>query len=103
MALFFQRLRFPPDLSRVCDYTATDAQMRGITHDHARREQVEFDAAGRMAGIGAAVEFEDNGNGRAGAAELVGYFGNQTTFAFVAEGYAHVGDQLAGEREQGHG
>ena len=37
------------------------------------------------------------------AAQFIGYLGDEPAFAFVAEGNAHVGDELAGEREQGHG
>ena len=103
VAFFLQRLRFPPDLSRIGDDTAADAEVRRIADHHARRQQVEFDPARGVARVGAAVYFEHHGNGRAGAAQFFGHFGNKPALAFVAEGNADIGYKLAGEREQGHG
>jgi hypothetical protein len=103
VALLFERAGFPPNLPRIGDHAAADAQVGGLAHDDARREQVELDATGRVTGVRAAVHLQDDGNGSAGVAQFFGDLGDKTAFAFVAEGNADVGDELAGERKQGHG
>ena len=53
-----------------------------------------------MAGVGAAVDLEDDGDGVRRAAKFVGDFGNETAFALVAERDADIGDELAGKRKK---
>jgi hypothetical protein len=103
VALLLERARLPPELARVGDHAAADAQVGGVLHDDAGGEQVQLDAAGRVAGVGAAVDLEHDGDRVRGAAQFVGDLGNQAAFAFVAEGNTDVGDELAGEGKQGHG
>ena len=55
VALFLERAGFPPDLARVGDDAAADAEMRGVAHDDAGGQEVELDAAGGVAGVGAAT------------------------------------------------
>gem|GEM_PF-6887514 len=76
--------------------------MRRIAHDHAGGQQAQLDSARGMAGVGAAVDLEDDRDGRFRAAEFFGHLGNQAALAFVAEGNADIGDELAGERGERH-
>jgi len=98
VALLFERARLPPDLARVGDAAGTHAEiLDGVFHD-AGREQVELDAAGGVAGVGAAIDLE---HGRDGARRVAKFFddlGDETALAFVAEGDADIGDQLTGKR-----
>ena len=77
--------------------------MGGVIYDHARRKQVQLDAAGRVPGVRAAVDFYDDRNRVRGAAQFVGDFRDEPAFALITERDAHIGDKLAGKREQGHG
>jgi hypothetical protein len=74
--------------------------MGRVADDDPGREEVEFDAAGGVAGVGAAVDLEDDGDGARRAAKFVGDFGNETAFALVAERDTDIGDELAGKRKK---
>ena len=98
IALVLERPGLPPDLARIGDDAAADAEVRNGGHSHAGRQQVELQAGGGVARVGAAVDLDHDRDGRAGQAKLLGDFGDEPAFAFVAEADAHVGDELAAER-----
>src|SRR5664280_3446400 len=77
--------------------------MRDRRDCHAGGQEVQLDAAGRVTGVGAAVDLEDDGNGVGGIAQFFGDFGNEPAFALIAEADANVGDDLAAEWSKGHG
>ncbi len=100
MTLALQRDSFPPDLAGVGDHAAADREVGGIAHADAGGQEVQLDAARGVAGVGAAVDLEDDRNGRRGAAEFVGDLGDQATFALITKGDTDIGDELAGKREE---
>jgi hypothetical protein len=62
-------------------------------------EEIQFDAAGGVPGVGAAVDLEHHGDRCGGAAQLVGDFRDEAALTLVTEGNADIGDKLAGERQ----
>jgi hypothetical protein len=75
----------------------------GVGYDHAGGEQVELDAACGVAGVGAAVDLQDDRNSGFGPAKFVRDLRDETALAFVAERNADVCDELAGKRNERHG
>jgi len=104
-AAFLQRLDLPPELARVGDDAAADGEVLDGGLDDAGGEEVELDAAGGVAGVGAAVDLQHDRDGLAagGGAEFLDDFGDEAAFAFVAEADADVCDELAGDGCEGHG
>jgi hypothetical protein len=88
------------NLARVGDDAAADAEVGGVPHDDAGGEEVELDAAGGVAGVGAAVDLEHDRDRDGSAAQFVGDLGDEAALALVAEGDADVGDELAGKGEE---
>jgi hypothetical protein len=103
VAFLFERLGLPPEFARVGHDAAADAEVRGVPHDDAGGEEVEFHAAGGVAGVGAAVDLEHHRDRSGSASQLVGDLGNEAALALVAEGDADIGDELAGKGEERHG
>jgi hypothetical protein len=62
----------------------------------------ELDAGGGVAGVGAAVDLEDDGDGGGRAAQFVGDLGDETAFALVTKGDTDVGNELAAKGGERH-
>ena len=80
----FEWLCFPPDFSWIGDDTGADAKIRRVADDDAGGQEVQFDAAGGVAGVGAAVDLKDDGDRVRSAAKFVGDLRNETAFTLVA-------------------
>lgn len=72
--------------------------------DDAGGQEVELDAAGGVAGVGASVDLQYHRHGLAagGGAQFLDHLGDEAAFTFVAEADADVGDELAGDGSE-HG
>ena len=103
VALLFQGPGLPPYLARIGHHAAANAQVRHGRDRHAGGQEVELDAAGGVAGVGAAVDLEDDGHRGGGSPQFLCHLGNKPAFAFIAEADADIGDDLAAERSKGHG
>ncbi len=103
VALALERLGLPPGLARVGDDAGADGEDGYLFFHYAGGQEVELHAGGGVAGVGAAVDLQDDGDGVGGVRELVHDLGDEAAFALVAEGDADVGDEAAGEGEEGHG
>ena len=103
VALALEREGFPPGLARISDYAGANGEGGDLFFNDAGGEQVEFNAGGGVAGVGAAVDLQDDGDRVGGAGELMHDLGNEAAFALVAEGDADIGDEAASEREERHG
>ena len=58
MPFFLEGLCFPPNLARIGDDSAPDAEMSGVFYDNTGGEKVELDAARGVAGVGTTVDLE---------------------------------------------
>ena len=98
-AALLERLDLPPELARVGDDAAADGQMGDGVLDDAGREEVELDAAGGVAGVGAAVDLQHHRDGLAArrGAKFLDHLGDEAALTFVAEADTDVGDDLAGD------
>lgn len=103
IALMFERGGFPPNLAGIGDDAAADGEVGDVALDEAAGQEVELNAGGGVAGVGAAVDLEHGGDGVGRSGELGGDLRDKAAFAFVAEGNADIGDEAAGKGEEGHG
>lgn len=76
---------FPPDFTGVGDDAAADGEVGDVFLDDAGGQKVELHAGGGVAGIGAAVDLEDGGDGVGRVSEFFADFRDEAAFAFVAE------------------
>ena len=59
VAALFERFALPDEFAGIGDDAAADCERLDIVFDYARGQQVQFDSAGGVAGICAAVYFYD--------------------------------------------
>lgn len=100
VAALFERMRFPPDFSRIGNDAAPEGEMGDLCFHHPRREQIQFQAARGVAGVGSAVHLQNHGDAiRAlgGIAQLFRDFGDEAPFALIAHADADIGDKFARE------
>ena len=76
VALLFEWHGLPPGLARVGDDAGADREMGELFFDHAGGQQVELDAGGGVAGVGATVDLEHGGDRSGGVAQLVDDLGD---------------------------
>lgn len=96
---------FPEKFAWIGNDAGTDSEVFDRAFDDTSREEVELETAGGMAGVGAAVDFDDDVDGGlqpCGIAEFFDDFGDEAAFAFIAHGDAAVSDEFAFEFGESH-